>query len=140
MWNLILQIISAILGFWLADRYVPGVDFTGPFFILPRTNNLDLFFKSLIFAGIILGLLNYFVKPILKKISLPLRIITFDLFSFIIAMGLVWVVDIFFPELIIKGIKPLFFTTLIIWGLNFFLSKWWPAKPRQKKLSIEKAE
>lgn len=133
MWYLILQIVSGILGLWLADRFVPGVDFTGPFLVFPKQTALfGQFLNSLVFVGGLLGILNCFVKPILNKITFPLRIITFNLFSLVIAMGLVWLVDIFSQELIIKGLKPLFLATLIVWGLNLLLSKWWPEKPKRE--------
>ena len=129
MLYLLLQIVSGIFGLWLAQKYVPGVDFTGPFFIFPKQAALfGQFLNSLVFVGGLLGLLNYFVKPILNKITFPLRIVTFNLFSLVIAMFLVWVVDIFSQQLIIQGLKPLFFATLIVWGLNLLLSKWWPEK------------
>lgn len=131
MWYLLLQVFSGILGLWLAGRFVPGVDFTGPFFVLPKQAALfGQFLNSLVFVGGLLGLLNYFVKPILNKITFPLRIITLNLFSLVIAMFLVWAVDIFSQQLIIEGLKALFFTTLIVWGLNLILSKWWPEKPK----------
>ncbi len=131
MWNLFLQIVSGILGLWLAVKFVPGVDFEGSFFIFPKQlTDFSEFLKTLVFVGALLGFLNFFVKPILKKITLPLRIITFNLFTLVIMMALVWAVDIFSPELIIKGLKPLFFTTIIVWGINLILSKWWPAKPK----------
>ncbi len=130
-WFLFLQIVSSILGLWLAQKYVAGVDFSGPLFVLPKNaDSFHVFFQSLVFVGIVLGLLNYFVKPILKTITLPLRIITLNLFSIVIAMGLVWLVEIFSPELIIRGLKSLFFTTLIVWGINFILSKLLPEKPK----------
>ena len=136
MWNLLLQIAAGIFGLWLADRFVPGVDFTGPFFVFPKQTALfGQFLNSLVFVGGILGILNYFVKPILNKITFPLRIITFNLFSLVVAMFLVWLVDIFSQQLIILGLKPLFFTTLIIWGLNLLLSKWWPGKSKYQTKS-----
>jgi putative membrane protein len=135
MWNLLLQIASGILGLYLADRFVSGVDFTGPFFVLPKQTALfGQFLNSLVFVGSLLGILNYFVKPILNKITFPLRIITFNLSSLVIAMGLVWLVDIFSPQLIIKGIKPLFFTTLIVWLLNLIFTKYWPEKPKSDQM------
>jgi len=137
MWYLLLQIVSGILGLWLAQRYVPGVDFTGPFFVFPKQTALfGEFLNSLVFVGGLLGLLNYFIKPILNKITFPLRIVTFNLFSLVIAMFLVWVVDIFSQQLIIPGLKPLFFATLVVWGLNLLLSKWWPEKSHSPSPSI----
>jgi len=105
--KLFFQIIAAILGIFLATKFIPGVEFSGSVEIL-------------LLAGGILGLVNFFIKPILKAISLPLRILTFGLFSLIINMVLVWiVVDILFPEALeIRGLTPLFWTTVIVWALN----------------------
>jgi len=66
-------------------------------------------------------LVNSFIKPILKIITLPLRILTFGLFGLIINMLMIWLVDIFFPELIIAGLIPLFWLTFIVWILSFLL-------------------
>ena len=108
MSNLLFQIIGGILSFWLAVKFVPGVEFMGEI-------------KYLILAGAFLGLINFLIKPILKIITLPLRVLTFGLFSLIINMGLIWFVDIIFPELIIPGLVPLFWTTLIVWLVGYFL-------------------
>jgi len=115
MFNLIWNTIAALLGFWLAIKFIPGVDFAGEF-------------KYLILAGVILGLINFFIKPVLKIITLPLRVLTFGLFGFIIDMLIIWAVDILFPELIIQGLIPLFWTTLLIWGISFFLGLYKPKK------------
>jgi len=108
MTRLIFHIFAGILGFWLATRFVPGVIFTGEI-------------KDLFLIGCFFGIINFFIKPILNLITLPLRIITLGLFGWIINMGIIWTVDIFFPELNIKGIIPLFWTTLILWLLHYLL-------------------
>jgi len=82
--RLIVKIILGILGIWLADKFVPGVNFEGGIQIL-------------LIAGAIWGILSFFVAPILKKITFPLRIITLGLFGFVIDMALVWALDIIFP-------------------------------------------
>lgn len=108
--KLFLHIVCACLGLFIAAKLVPGVDFFGSYFML-------------IIVGAILGLANFFIKPILKAISLPVRIITLGLFGLIINMGLVWLVaDVLFPDVLeISGLMPLFWTTIIIWLLSFFL-------------------
>lgn len=124
MKRLILQIIAGILGILLAVKFVPSVEFRGPIFVIPGPGvELSQVLGTLVFVGAFLGFLNFFVKPILDKIALPLRIITFNLFSLVISMGLIWMVDIFFEELIIQGLLPLFWITLILWGLNLVLSQ-----------------
>ncbi|OGZ27283.1 MAG: hypothetical protein A2365_01045 [Candidatus Nealsonbacteria bacterium RIFOXYB1_FULL_40_15] len=106
--RLILHIISALAGLYLSARIVPGVEFYGSW-------------KMLIFTGFVLGLASFFVKPILKAVSLPVIMITLGLFSIVINMAIVWLIaDVVFPEAIeISGLIPLFWTTLIIWAIGF---------------------
>lgn len=106
--NLTGQIISGILGLWLASQFIPGVELTGSLAMLGL-------------AGLILGVINFFIKPLLKFVTMPLRMLTFGLFGLIINMALIWLIDLFFPELIIKGIIPLALTALLLWGLNIIL-------------------
>jgi putative membrane protein len=120
--RLILQIITCILGLWLATQFVTGVSLEiipgqSEFFGIVFTERWQILFL----VGAVLGLVNFFIKPILKAVTLPLRILTFGLFSLIINMGLIWIVDIIFQELEILGLISLLWTTLIIWGVSFFL-------------------
>jgi putative membrane protein len=120
--KLIFQIIAGIVGIFLAVKFVPGVSLNiipgqSSFFGMPLTEHWQI----LILVGSLLGLLNFFVKPVLKLITLPLRVLTLGLFSFVINMFLVWLVDIFFLELKIQGLVPLFWTTLILWGVSLIL-------------------
>ena len=104
--TIIFQTVAGTAGIWLADQFVNNVEFTGTL-------------TTLIFCGFVLGIINAFIKPVVNIIALPLRILTFGLFSLVINMGLVWLLDIIFPELIIVGIIPLFYTTLIVWILSY---------------------
>ena len=104
--TIILQTIAGIAGIWLAAEFVHNVEFIGSI-------------KTLILCGFVLGLINSFIKPAVNIIAIPLRILTFGLFSLVINMGLVWLLDVIFPELIIIGIIPLFYTTLIVWTLSY---------------------
>ncbi len=116
MYKLLAQIVAGIAGFWLADRFISGVTFSGEI-------------KKLLLAGCVLGLINFFIKPVLKLITLPLRIITFGLFSLVINALMVWAVNAIFPELSISGIFPLIWTTLIIWIISLLLGIF---KPRRR--------
>lgn len=108
--KLILQIIAGTLGIWLATELVKGVVFTGSF-------------RTLCYAGLLLGLINFFIKPILNLVALPLRIITFGLFSLIINMGIVWFINVFFPEMEIAGLYPLFWATITVWVIGLIASR-----------------
>lgn len=115
MTKLIFQMVAGVASFWLAVKYVPGVDFTGEM-------------KYLVIAGCILGAINYFLKPMLRILTLPLRVLTLGIFSWVINMAIIWAVDVLFPELIIAGLIPLFWTTLIAWVVSFFLGLYNPSK------------
>jgi len=104
--SLIAKLLSGIIGIGIAAYFLkPGVTYDGSF-------------KTILVVGLVVGLLLFFVRPILSLITLPLRIITFNLFSIVIMMFIVWIVDALFPFDVfeINGINNLFFTTLIIWG------------------------
>ncbi len=122
MKKLLSQIAAGVLGLWLAVMFVPGVKVE----LLPDSNffgiHLTAQWQIFLLLGIVLGLLNYFLKPILKALALPLEIITLGLFSFVINMGLVWLIDYNFKEFSAPILYPLLLTTLIVWGLNFVLS------------------
>ena len=124
MRRLLLQIIAGILGILLAVKFVPGVEFIGPIFVIPGPGvELSQVLGTLVFVGAFLGFLNFFVKPILNAITLPLRIITLGLFSIVISMAMIWVLDLMFAEVYIPWLYPLLWTTLIIWTLGLFIEK-----------------
>jgi putative membrane protein len=123
MRNLFWQILVSILAIFLAVKFVPGVTLhvipgKSIYFGIKFTQDWQI----LIFVGIVLGLINFFIKPILNLITLPLRILTLGFFSLIINTVIIFFVDVFFPELEISGISALFFTSLIIWVLNLFFN------------------
>lgn len=121
MMNLIWNIIAGIFGLFLATKFVPGVEFLGEM-------------QYLLLTGCALGVINFFIKPILKIITLPLRILTLGLFGLVLNMLIIWLVDILFPELVISGIIPLFWTTLLVWGISYLLGLY---VPRKRVVSIE---
>ena len=127
--RLILQIIAGILGIFLATKFVPGVSLE----VIPGQSSLfgiefTTSWQILLLIGSALGLINFFIKPVLKMITLPLRILTFGLFSLVINMVMVWTVDILFPELVIQGIIPLFWLSIIIWGVSLLLGLYQPRR------------
>jgi len=120
--KLISQIIASALGIFLAVHFVSGVNLSivpgqSEIFGIPITETWQMF----LVVGLILGLLNLFVKPILGLITLPLKILTLGFFSLVINMAMIWIVDVVFLELVINGLTSLFWTTMIVWGINLFM-------------------
>lgn len=109
MRRLIGNILVGVLALYLASLLVPGVEIQGTF-----ENQI----KTVLFAGVFLGLVNFFIKPIVNLITFPLRLITFGLFGLVVNMVMIWLVDIFFPQVNIEGLGALFWTAIIVWFLT----------------------
>jgi len=112
----IVQILINALALFVADYLLQDFIFEG-----------DIL--TLVIAGLILGLINFFVKPILKLISAPLILLSLGLFSLVINMALLWLLEYLIPELTINGIFTYFWATLIIVAVNIVLG----TKTRKKK-------
>ena len=96
----LLRALAAALGFWLASRVVHGVWVHGV--------------TGLVLAGLVLGVLNALVRPILTLFTLPLTILTLGLFLFVVNGLTVWMVTAFIHDVSISGLWPAILTSLII--------------------------
>lgn len=99
--RLIGQIAGGVLGLYIAQRYISGVSLLSGW-------------EPLIWGGVAVGCLNFLLRPILMIIALPLRILTFGLFSAIINMLVIWSATLIYPALVIPWFWPLFWTSLLI--------------------------
>lgn len=79
--------------------------------------------KVAFWAGLLLGLFNFIVKPIVKILSLPINILTLGLFNIIINAGMLWIVDMIIRELEIKGFWGYVWGSLVISILSIVISK-----------------
>lgn len=109
MRRFLLKIIFNALALYLAVRLVPGVAFGGDW-------------PQYLLAGLIFALLNIFIRPLLKLISLPLMVITFGLFSFFINIIILWILAQLMTNLYLADFWAYFWATAIISLINLFLS------------------
>ncbi len=61
------------------------------------------FFPVALIAALVLGLVNAFVRPIVKLLTLPLTCLTLGLFSLVINAVLFWVVSEFVDGFVVEG-------------------------------------
>jgi putative membrane protein len=111
MVRFILRGLTAALGFWVASQLLHGhgVQITG--------------WKTLVIAGLLLGLANALVRPILTFLTLPLTVITLGLFLLVVNGLMVllvgWVLHRFHNySYEVHGLWPAILTTIVI----FFVS------------------
>jgi putative membrane protein len=100
MARFIVQALAAALGFWAASRIVPGVHAHGA--------------ASLIAAGVILGLINALVRPILILLTIPLTLITFGLFLFVVNGITVWLTAAFLKGVHVDGLWSAILASVVI--------------------------
>jgi putative membrane protein len=105
MLRFILRALVAAAGFWVAAHLVPGVHVTG--------------WKTVLAAGLLLGLVNAFVRPIVTLLTLPLTVITLGIFLLVVNGLMVllvsFVVDRFHGHMHIGGLINAIIVTIIVW-------------------------
>lgn len=109
IWQIIMAIAAIFFVIQFPD-FFPGVKFTGDW-------------KTILEIGLTLGIANAIFKPILDLITLPLRLVTFGLFSLIVVMGLVWGVDVLFTQIDIPVNMTLVKIGILVWILNLIAIK-----------------
>jgi len=99
--------IANILSLWVADWIFSGVRIDG--------------FWPLVIGGLVLGLANTIVKPILTILTLPLVIVTLGLFLFVINVAMLALAEWIAPDFSIDGFWTYVGATIVVWLVNFIL-------------------
>jgi len=107
--GILLRFLGTVFAVLLAAYVVPG--FT-----------VESFYVAAIVA-LILGVLNITVKPILFVLTLPLNILTFGLFTFVLNALLLWFVASFVQGFSVAGFLPALLGSLVITIVNWALHK-----------------
>jgi len=100
MIRFLLQAVAAAVGFWIASRIVPGVRVGGA--------------GSLLAAGLVLGVVNALVRPILIFFTFPLTILTLGLFLLVVNGMTVSLVAFFIHGVHIDGFWHAILVAVII--------------------------
>jgi putative membrane protein len=110
MKRLFFLVLLNALALWIADLFVPGFTVIGGM-------------GTYAVAGLVLGLLNAIGKPILKLVTLPLMVVTLGLFSLVINALLLWAVTVIVPSVIVAGLIPLVWATLVVTASNIVTNR-----------------
>ena len=76
---------------------------------------------ALLEAAVVFGLLNTFVKPLVKLITLPAAVLTLRLIWFLVAMAMLKLTAIIVNGFSIHGFLTLVWATLLVWVVNLVL-------------------
>ena len=105
----IIQILTNSIAIFVAAKIVSG-------FTLAEDS-----FMTLLFIGFIFGLINFFIKPVLKLISIPIILFTFGLFTIVINVAMLLLLDYFVAEMNIESLSAAFWGMIVISAVNIFI-------------------
>ncbi|HEX2253573.1 MAG TPA: phage holin family protein [Thermoanaerobaculia bacterium] len=106
MMRAVIQVVVNAVGLLAAAWLVPGVDYTGGVLYL-------------LLAGLVIGLVNLLVKPLVSLLSLPLILLTLGLFYLVINGAMFWLAGWLLGGLHVDGCLP-----AILGGLVLALVNW----------------
>lgn len=109
LFGIILNAITLYILIYLVD----GITYTGGF-------------KFFVLGGILMGILNTFVKPFLKALSLPLIILTGGLILILINVAILWFIHYFFEIAAFRDVTLNFENNenYVIGGIVFGVINW----------------
>lgn len=109
MSGFLLRFLISALGLWLATAVLPGIHIAG--------------IGTLLIAGVLLGLVNAVVRPVLVILTLPLTIVTLGLFLLVINAAMLAFVAWVLPGMSIAGFWSALFGSLVV-SLVSWLASW----------------
>lgn len=109
MLRLIIHVLSNAIGIWASARLVPGIFFDGDW-------------GWLILTGAVLGFINFFVRPVVKIVSLPLIWLTLGLFTVVINILMLTLAAKISGTLTIETWTAAFWAVIVISVINYIVS------------------
>ena len=99
--NIIARLLLNGVGLLVAARLIPGITYTGGL-------------GSLVVAGIVIGLINVLVKPLVTLLSLPAVLLTFGLFYLVVNGLMFWLAAALLDDLDVAGCLPAILGGLVL--------------------------
>jgi putative membrane protein len=105
--GMILSILVNAAALFVAAKIIPGIAVA------------DL--GTLLLAALIFGVVNTFVRPLVKLLSLPITILTLGLFHFVVNAGLLGLTAWLTPGFSINGFWAALFGAIVVSLVGMFL-------------------
>ncbi len=110
MQGFFLRTLITLLGLLLASALVPGVTINGTW--------------SVIFAAILLGLVNGLVRPVAFLLTLQITIVTLGLFLFVLNAAMFGLVAAMLDNFIVEGFWSAVFGSLVV-SITSTVASWY---------------
>ncbi len=100
MLGLLLRGTFAAVGLWVATFFVGGLSFNSP--------------RTLVVAGLLLGVANALLRPVLVVLTLPITLLTLGLFLLVINAAMVGFVAWLMPGMHVAGFGTALLTAIVV--------------------------
>jgi len=100
MRGFLIRIVLVAAGLWVASKLVPGIRIDDAW--------------SLVWAALILGIVNAIVRPVIIILTLPLTILTLGLFLLVINAALLSLVAWMLDGMSVSGFWSAFFGAIVV--------------------------
>jgi putative membrane protein len=97
-----------IAALFVASVFIDGIDYSDKYWVL-------------IVAGLVFGLVNMLVKPVVKLLALPLVLLTFGIALFFINLLMLYITSWIVGPFRIEHFSDAIWATIIIWAVNLVL-------------------
>jgi putative membrane protein len=103
--RLVLRTLVGMLGLWLADKFVNGVNITGN--------------ETLLIAAVVMGLVNALVRPIVFVMTLPVTFLTLGLFLFVVNAAMFGLTAYVLKDFTVDGLWPAVLGSIVLGVVNW---------------------
>lgn len=114
MLGFFLTTLVTALSLLIVDLIVPGVDIAS--------------FPAALLAGVAIGFVNAFIRPILSILSLPITILTLGLFALVVNGICFWLASILVPGFVAKGLVAIILGPIVLSLVSTLLNKYFGEK------------
>src|SRR4249920_1429447 len=114
-----LSIACNVAAIFVASIFIDGIDYGSNFW-------------ELLLAGVVFGVINLLVKPIVKLLALPLIVLTMGLVLFAINLFMLYLTSWIVGPFTIASFADAIWATLVIWATNAVLHSIFGAEDRGK--------
>lgn len=109
-----LTTLVTALSLLVVDLIVPGVNIAS--------------FPSALMAGVAIGFVNAFIKPVLSILSLPITILTLGLFALVVNGICFWLASVLVPGFVVKGFLAIILGPIVLSLISTSLNKYFGEK------------
>jgi putative membrane protein len=108
--SMILKFLGTAAAVFLTVELLPGVSVTGGW-------------VTILLLALVWSVITMVIRPVLQILTLPITIITFGIFSFILNALLFWAMTLIVPGFVVDGLLSALLGAIVLSVLSWFIHK-----------------